>query len=67
MCSESKCPGVSAGRERRGSEAQGGKAEGSCFGGGKMLAEVGNKTVLGFVRMVLSVQVGMVWNRKEGG
>lgn len=58
---------MSAGRERRGREAQGGKAEGSCFGGGKMLAEVSNKMVLGFVRIVLSVQVGMVWNRKEGG
>lgn len=58
---------MSAGRERRGREAQGGKAEGSCFGGGKTLAEVSNKMVLGFVRMVLSVQVGMVWNRKEGG
>lgn len=49
--------------------AQGDKAEGSCFGGGKMLAGVNIKMVLGFVRTVLtlSVQVGMVWNRKEGG
>lgn len=67
MCSESECPGVSSGRERRGSEAQGDKAEASCFGGGKTLAEASNKMVLGFVKMVLSVQEGMVWNCEEGG